>query len=73
MLELTVVDLVVPDPSFTVPSALGAWTFERVGSYADSLEAIETGRCANTYYARLPAGERPGGDVRHVAEGLHGF
>src|ERR1017187_1811780 len=55
MLEFSVANLVMPEPSFEIPSSLGTWQLARFGQYEDLLHDVDQGKCANTYYASLDA------------------
>jgi len=49
MIEFAVANLIVPEESFEIPSALGPWTFLRVHNYQDCVTAIRKGMCCNSY------------------------
>lgn len=55
MLELAVTDLILPSSVFQVPSILGTWEFEPLGTTGTALAVILQGQCAVTYAASLPA------------------
>lgn len=49
--QLNISNLQVTDVSFDVPSALGAWRFQRTTNYDAVLQHMESGMCAHTYIA----------------------
>jgi hypothetical protein len=48
-----IVNLIVPEREFEIPSAFGTWSFRRSHNYEKLCEAIERGACGNTFEARI--------------------
>ena len=54
MLGFSIVNLIVPEREFEVPSAFGTWLFQRSPIYDQAFpEVEERGACANTFEARI--------------------
>ena len=53
MFGFCIVNLIIPEREFEIPSAFGTWAFRRSRNYEELSQAIEQGACGNTFEARI--------------------